>query len=59
MNHGGNPFIGIARFVPFWLVKVFNNITGIIEIIAFGFLFIFEVFSSFIPYFFDTAMILP
>jgi len=37
--------------------KVFNKMTGIMGIIAFGFLFVFEVLSSFIPALFDTAMI--
>ena len=37
--------------------KVFNKITGIIGVIAFLFLFIFEVCSSFITHLSDTAMI--
>lgn len=37
--------------------KVFKKMTGIMGIIGFGFLFVFEVLSSFIPALFDTAMI--
>ena len=48
---------GISICIVIVKGKVFNKITGIIGIIAFGFLLIFEVFSSFIPNLFDTAMI--
>lgn len=37
--------------------KVFSKITGVVGIIAFGFLFLFEVSSSFIHALYDTSMI--
>ncbi|GAB6273775.1 MAG: hypothetical protein STSR0004_06380 [Peptococcaceae bacterium] len=38
--------------------RVFSKITGVVGIIAFGFLFLFEVSSSFIHALYDTSMIL-
>ena len=37
--------------------KVFSNTTAVLGIIGFSFLFVFEVCSSFIQTFYDTAMI--